>query len=231
MEITGMFILALALSAVAAYLLGSLNFAIPVSKMLYGQDVRTMGSGNAGMTNVLRNFGKKGAALTMAGDTGKGVVAVLAARGISLLLLGSGVDTLYAAYIAGIACIVGHMFPVFFGFKGGKGVSTSLGVIVALQPVTAGILLGIFLILFGISKMVSLGSVVGIAFYPLVCWLWNTYVAHTPAAYPTVCSAIITLLIIWMHRANIKRILAGTEYKFGQKKKEEQDEDGGASEQ
>ncbi len=216
----GLFVLALALAALGAYLLGSLNFAIPVSKLLYGQDVRSMGSGNAGMTNVLRSFGKKGAALTMLGDTGKGVAAVLLGRG-ALLLLAPGADTLYGAYVAGIVVILGHMFPLYYGFRGGKGVSTSLGVIIALQPVTAFILLGIFLILFGISKMVSLGSVIGIACYPVVTLLWCLFISGRDALFSTLCAALIAALVIWMHRANIRRILNGSEYRFGQKKKTE----------
>lgn len=217
-----MFFLALGLSALAGYLLGSVNFAVLVSTRLYSKDVRTMGSGNAGMTNVLRNFGKKGAALTMAGDTGKGILAVFCGRLLMMLLVpgteGLFGGTLYGAYIAGLFTVIGHTFPIFFGFKGGKGIATTLGVILALEPLVALILLAIFLVIVKIGKMVSLGSVLGIMFYPVLTWVWCTFLTHDPVVFCTVCSFIITALIVWMHRSNVKRILSGTEYKFGQPK-------------
>lgn len=225
--LNGMTLLALGLAAVLGYLLGSVNCAIITSRLMFGKDVRTMGSGNAGMTNVLRNFGKKGAALTMLGDTGKGVLGVFAARWLVMLLVpGTGDfygDTLQAAYIGGIVTILGHMFPLYFGFKGGKGISTSLGVIAALQPVVAAILLAIFLVVLAISKMVSLGSVIGISCYPVVTLLWCLFVSHRQPVFSTICAAIVAALVVWMHRENVKRILNGTEYKFGQKKREAQE--------
>lgn len=224
------FVIGCVVTAVAAYLLGSINFAVLICKAFFKEDVRTKGSGNAGMTNVLRNYGKKGAVLTLFGDVGKGILAVFVGRWVFMLLVPVANASVYGAYIAGIAVILGHMFPVFFGFKGGKGVATSGGVILALQPILAIVLLSIFLLLLAISKMVSLGSVVGMSLYPVVTLLWGLFVTHTLTAYTTVCAAVIGGLVVWMHRANIKRIIAGTEYKFGDKKKqaESQKNAGGA---
>lgn len=218
----GWLALALAVSALCGYLLGSINWAIPVCKLLYGTDVRTMGSGNPGMTNVLRNSkDKKGAALTLLGDTGKGALAVFVGRWVVMLLL-PGVNVLFGAYVGGIAAILGHMFPLYFGFKGGKGVATSGGVILALQPILALILLAIFLMIVAVSKMVSLGSVIGISLYPVVTLAWGLLGFGSQVLFSTLCAAVIAGLVVWMHRANIRRIIDGTEYKFGQKKKEEQ---------
>ncbi len=219
-----MFFLALAISAVVGYLLGSVNSAILICRAFYGQDIRKSGSGNAGMTNVARTFGKKAAILTLVCDILKGVLGVVCGHGVVILLL-SDTNSMYGAYIGAIFAIIGHMFPIFFGFKGGKGVATSCGVVLALQPIPAIILISLFLIIFFISKMVSLGSLIGIALYPVVTFLWCTYITGEMVLYSTVCTAVIATMVIWMHRANIGRILTGTEYKFGQKKKEAQSED------
>ncbi len=215
-----MFFIALAASAVIGYLLGSVNSAILICRAFYGQDIRKSGSGNAGMTNVARTFGKKAAILTLACDILKGVLGVVAGHWMIILLAGD-MNSMYGAYIGAIFVIIGHMFPVFFGFKGGKGVATSCGVVLALQFIPAVILITLFLVIFFISKMVSLGSLIGIAMYPIVTFLWCTFVTGEMAAYSTVCTAVIAIMVIWMHRANIGRILSGTEYKFGQKKKED----------
>ena len=155
----GFIILAFVIPAVAGYLLGSINFAIVISRLFYKQDIRTLGSGNAGMTNVLRNFSKKGAAATLSGDVLKGILSVLIGNWAFMLLVPSMLP-LYGAYIGGIAAILGHMFPIYFGFKGGKGVAVSGGVIIAVQPVLALILLTVFLLIVVFTKIVSLGSVV-----------------------------------------------------------------------
>ncbi len=217
----GFVILAFAIPAVAGYLLGSINFAIVISRLFYKQDIRTLGSGNAGMTNVLRNFSKKGAAATLSGDVLKGILSVLIGNWAFMLLV-PAMPPLYGAYVGGIAAILGHMFPIYFGFKGGKGVAVSGGVIIAVQPVLALVLLTVFLLIVFFTKIVSLGSVVGISLYPVVTLLWALFVSKQAPVYSFVCSVIISGLVVWMHRENIKRILNGTEYKFGQKKKEEQ---------
>lgn len=211
------FFLVLAGAAVQGYLIGSINMAILVSRAKYGKDVRTLGSGNAGMTNVLRNFDRSGAALTMAGDTLKGIATVFIGKGLILLFL-PGVDALYGGYIAAIATIIGHSYPIYFGFKGGKGVATSLGVILALTPLVALALLLIFVIIVLCSRIVSLGSVIAIMLYAPANYLWRIIYAPRVMVFSTVCCCIISLCVVFLHRENIKRIFTGKEYKFGQKK-------------
>ena len=211
-------VLSLVLSAVAGYLLGSISFAVVVSKIFYKKDVRSIGSGNAGMTNILRNFGKGGAALTLAGDIGKGVAAVWVGRLLFILLAPNSL-TIYGAYVAGICAILGHLFPIFFGFKGGKGVAVSGGVILTIQPVLAMILLSIFLLVVLFTGMVSLGSIIGISLYPLVTLVYSVFFTRSAPLFSTVCATCVAALVVWMHRENIGRIKAGTEYRFGKKGK------------
>lgn len=202
--------------AFGAYLLGSLSFAIIVTKLLYHKDIRTFGSGNAGMTNVLRTFGKGAAALTIMGDVGKGVVAVLLAKWVFTAF--TTVNPIFGAYIAAFCAIFGHIYPIYFGFKGGKAVSVGAGTIAAIQPLLALVLMGVFFVIFLCSKMVSLASICCAVAYPLVTFIYFYLQGHD-VFLTTVCAALMGGLVVWMHRANIKRIANGTEYKFGQKKK------------
>ncbi|MDL2253726.1 glycerol-3-phosphate 1-O-acyltransferase PlsY [Ruminococcaceae bacterium OttesenSCG-928-I18] len=206
--------------ALAGYLIGSVSFAILISKGIYKKDVRSLGSGNAGMTNMARNFGKKAAVLTLFGDAAKGAAAVMLGR-LLFAALSPELDILYGAYVAGITVILGHMFPLYFGFKGGKGIATSAGVILSLSPVVGIILISIFLLFFKVSGMVSLGSVIGIGMYPVVTLVWSLCYSHRLPVYSTLCAVVISGLIVLMHRENIGRIRRGTEYKF---KKEETEE-------
>lgn len=202
--------------ALIGYLLGSVSFSIVISKGLYGKDVRQFGSGNAGMTNVLRTFGKKAAALTLTGDIGKGVAAVLLAKWIFGTF--AGADPVYGAYIASICAVVGHLFPLFFGFKGGKGVSVAAGAIIATEPMVVLALLAVFLIVFAVSRIVSLASVCCAVLYPVFTCLYSLWQGRS-VWYTTLCALVMGLLVLWMHRANIQRLRAGTEYRFGEKKK------------
>lgn len=220
----GALVLPMALAALAGYLLGSISFAVIVSRLLFHKDVREFGSGNAGMTNVLRNFGKKGAVLTLLGDILKGVFSVLIGRGLMLLLL-PGVPTVYGAYAGGIAAILGHLFPLYFRFKGGKGVAVSGGVILTIQPLVAMVLLAVFLLVQRVSRMVSLGSIIGISLYAPATWLYITLTGGPARAFCTVCAVFISALVVYMHRSNMRRILDGTEYKFQQDKKHERKEE------
>ena len=201
--------------AAAAYLLGSLSFSIIVTRLLYHKDIRTFGSGNAGMTNVLRTFGKGAAALTIVGDIGKGILAVLLAKWAFGAF--TAADPIYGAYIAAFCAVLGHVYPVYFGFKGGKAVST--GTIIAIKPVLILPLLAVFFIVFLCSKMVSLASICCAAAYPAVTFLYFHFVAGRDVVLTTCCAAVIGGLVIWLHRSNIQRIKNGTEYKFGRKKK------------
>ena len=150
---------------VVAYLLGNISTSYIVAKRLAGVDIRTQGSGNAGSTNVLRTMGKKAGALTFGGDVLKGVVAVGFAR---ILAYYMKADQVTCAYIAVVAVVIGHNWPAFLGFKGGKGVATSLGSMLAINPVLALTCLAAFIIIVLVSKYVSLGSVLGICLSPVL---------------------------------------------------------------
>ena len=207
-------VLATILAAAAAYLLGSVSFAVVVSKGLYHQDVRQFGSGNAGMTNILRTYGKKAAALTLAGDFLKGIAAVVIGR---LIFAAMGVTLFDGAYVGGLFAILGHLYPVYFGFRGGKGRLTSIGIIAVINPLVFVGLLIIGLPLIFLTKIVSVGSLAGAVCYPILTLLVDSFqggISWLDFSF----SVVIALLVIWMHRANIKRLLNGTENRFGGKK-------------
>lgn len=214
-------VLIAAVSAVQAYLLGSIDTGILVSKFLYHDDVRKYGSGAAGMTNMLRTFGKKAAALTAFGDVLKGVLAVCIGRWLFTLMPESTMLSPYlAVYLAAIFAIIGHLKPLYFGFKGGKGVLVGAGAALATEPLVCAALLVIFLIEVAITRIVSLGSIIIAALYP-VGTLINLIAcgANLPTiVFSTVCCAIMAAMVIWLHRSNIERLKNGTEYRFGEKK-------------
>lgn len=205
-------------SAVAAYLLGSLDFGIIVSTVFYRKDIRTVGSGNAGMTNILRTFGKGAAAVTLAGDMLKGVGAVLLAK---YLFSGfSGISPMYCAYVAAVGALLGHLFPLYFGFKGGKGVSVAAGTIIGIQPILVLPLVLVFLIVVFSTRIVSLSSIIVAALYPVVTLvyysIWGDGGSHPLVN--TLFAALMGGIVIFMHRSNIERLRTGTEYRFGEKK-------------
>lgn len=203
-----------------AYLLGSISFSIIISKKMAGFDVREKGSGNAGATNMLRSVGKKAAALTLLGDALKGVVSILVAVIIGMIAKNS--DKALLVQIAGIAVVVGHTFPVFFGFKGGKGVATSLGVLLMTNWQIGLICLIFALVLMVLSKMVSMGSVGAAILFPvLVLVLSNNtnFIVKDGSGY-LVYSIILAAIVAFNHRSNIQRILNGTENKLSFKKKD-----------
>jgi len=193
-----------------AYLIGSINFAIILTKKFAGFDVREKGSKNAGTTNVLRTVGKKAAILTLICDILKGVVAVLLAMLAAKIWEESDVEVL--KYLAGLFAIIGHTFPVYYGFKGGKGVATSLGVLLVVNPQIGGICLVFALVIMAATKWVSLGSIAAATLFPiLTVFMTDNFGAK-------VISVIIGLLVIFNHRANIKRLKDGTENKLSFKK-------------
>ena len=199
---------------VVAYLIGSINSSILISKAVMGKDIRESGSGNAGATNMLRTMGKKYAIITLVIDILKGVVSLLLAK----LAINFGAYEV-SMYVAGVAAVVGHNFPVFFGFKGGKGVATSLGVILLLDWKIGLITLVIALAIMAISKYVSLGSVMAALVFVII----QIVVMIATDSFDItrlVCVVILGGLLIIRHRANIKRLLNGTENKLGSKKKE-----------
>ena len=198
------------LVGLVAYLIGSINFAIIFSKKFAGFDVREKGSKNAGTTNVLRTVGKKAAALTLICDILKGVIAVLLAMLAAKIWEESDVEVL--KYLAGLFAIIGHTFPVYYGFKGGKGVATSLGVLLVVNPQIGGICLVFALVIMAATKWVSLGSIAAATLFPiLTIFMTDNFGAK-------VISIIIALLVIFNHRANIKRLKDGTENKLSFKK-------------
>ena len=215
-----MTVLAVILSGGCAYLLGSLNFAIIVSRLFFGKDIRSFGSGNAGMTNILRTFGKPAAAAVLAGDVLKGTCSVLLGK-FFFTLLAPQVGVLFGAYLAAAGAILGHLFPLYFGFKGGKGVSVATGAIIAIEPMIVAGLLVVFLAVIFASRIVSLASITVAALYPVFTFLYFTFFDRE-YGHPwlnTLFAAILGGLVIYMHRANIQRLRNGTEYKFGQNKK------------
>ena len=201
--------------AVIAYLIGSINFSIILSKKMAGFDIREKGSGNAGTTNMLRSVGKKAAAITLICDILKGVVSVLIAVLAGKII--NGLDNALLVQLAGIFVILGHTFPIFFKFKGGKGIATSLGVLLITNWQIGLICLVFALILMALTKMVSVGSIAaGILFPVLVAFINQNYIVPTSNSNWSYLafSIIIALLVIFNHRTNIQRILSGTENKL-----------------
>ncbi|PCD13686.1 membrane protein [Clostridioides difficile] len=194
--------------AVVAYLLGNISTSYIVAKRIAGVDIRTQGSGNAGSTNVLRTLGKRAGAMTFLGDVLKGVMAVLISEFAARLV---GIDTLLAGYLAVICVVAGHNWPAVLGFRGGKGVATSLGAMLAVNPVITLMCLAVFILVVVITKYVSLGSVVGIGCSPIFMIMVKNKAGLIVALF-------LTASVIYNHRANIKRLLNGTERKIGQKK-------------
>lgn len=203
-----LFTVSVLLCIVIAYLLGSLNFAIIISGKQYRQDIRQFGSKNAGMTNMMRTYGTKAAGLTLLGDAGKAIVACL----FGYALLGQ-----FGAYVTGLFAIIGHMFPVFFHFKGGKGVATSAAVILMCNPIVFAVLLVIFIIIVAFTKYLSLGSIMAMLLYPVILDRINKLFSGAPSPY-VIFAFLMTVLVVAKHWKNIQRLLQGKENKFSFKK-------------
>lgn len=203
--------------AIIAYLIGSVNFSILISKKIAGFDVREKGSGNAGTTNMLRSVGKKAAAITLICDILKGVVSIVIAIIVGNIV--KNLDRELLLQIAGIAVVIGHTFPIFFGFKGGKGVATSLGVLLMSNWQIGLICLVFALVLMALTRMVSLGSCGAAVLFPVLTLFINQhYTVLTEGKSGRVYfiySVILAIIVLYNHRSNIKRILNGTENKLG----------------
>jgi len=197
-----------ALIALAAYLLGSISFAVVVSRLMGLPDPHSYGSKNPGATNVLRSGSKLAASLTLIGDTGKGALAVI----LAAYYTGESPASGYDAPIAGAMALLGHVYPVFHRFLGGKGVATAAGVLLALNPWLGLGVLATFAIIVAFFRMVSLASMIAAAF--AVFWAWSLFglAPITPVV------GAIALLVIWRHRENIVRIARGIEPRLGEKK-------------
>ncbi len=206
-----MLLLCYLITAVVGYALGSLNFAVIISKLKHNDDIRKYGSGNAGMTNMLRVYGKTDAALTLLGDIAKTALSIL----VGMFLVGAVHG---GNYVAGLFAILGHVYPVFYGFKGGKGVVASATTILMLDPRVFLILIVLFVIIVAIWKYISLGSVVCAMLYPLLVY-FSSGEYSKPVAVPFAFG--IGLFVIILHRKNIERLMTGKESKInlGSKKK------------
>ena len=218
----GFIILAIAVS----YLLGSINSAIIVSKSLYKDDIRKHGSGNAGMTNMLRTYGLGAAGLTLLGDVLKTVIAVVFTAFLFGFRYNYGISLNDGyCYMAGLFAVLGHVFPIYYGFKGGKGVLATAAMALVLTPIPFLILITIFVIIVAISKYVSLGSVTVAILYPVVVNFYIKYIfSSNPPGIMMLCLIILAIFIVWCHRENLSRISNRTERKIsigGKKKKDE----------
>lgn len=193
---------------VVAYLLGSLSSAVLVCRALGLPDPRTTGSNNPGATNVLRIGGKKAAAMTLAGDMLKGLLPALAATLI-------GLPTGFAALI-GLAAVIGHMYPVFFGFKGGKGVATGLGALIGAHWLTGLLAIAVWLATCLVFRISSLAALVTFAITPLLFLVGGM-------KWAALVTAVLAILLFWRHRENLKRLASGDEPRLGRKKPDRQD--------
>jgi len=193
-----------ALLVLVAYLLGSVSTAIVTCRLMGLPDPRTQGSGNPGATNVLRNGGKKAAIITLLGDVLKGLLPVLLARafGAPLEVLG----------VVGLAAFLGHLYPIFFGFRGGKGVATAIGVLLGISWILGAAYLGTWLLTAAALRISSLSALLAAVLVPFYSLLVpaNTVVS--------VAVALMSVMLIWRHRSNIAKIIAGTEDRIGSKK-------------
>ncbi|NPV43142.1 MAG: glycerol-3-phosphate 1-O-acyltransferase PlsY [Firmicutes bacterium] len=191
------------MSIIISYLLGSISFSYFIAKIWMGIDIRNYGSGNAGATNVLRVLGTKPAIIALLGDALKGIIAVYLGKltGDELIML-----------LCGLAVVIGHNWPIFLKFKGGKGIATSLGVILTISPLSSLILIIIGVFIIYITRYVSLGSITSAIILPFIF-----YMLHK-SGYYLVFALVLTFLALFRHRSNIQRLLSGKESKLGEKK-------------
>ena len=201
--------LKIALSIIIGYLFGSLNGSLIIGKVFYKKDIRKHGSGNAGTTNTLRILGKNAAIAVIVIDILKGIIACV----IGGLLVGN-IETFgyIGMYFAGLAAVIGHNWPIFFSFKGGKGVLTTFTVMLYISPIPALICLGIFIIVVAFTRYVSLGSIVAAAFWPLISFIFNLPITLI------ILGIFMVALIIVRHKENIVRLINRTEKKLSFKK-------------
>lgn len=184
-----------------AYFIGSISSAVIVARLFGLQDPRTVGSRNPGATNVLRYGGKKAAALTLAGDLLKGVAAVVLARLLT--------DDAVIIALAALGAFLGHLYPVFFGFKGGKGVATALGVFAAMNIWVGAALAATWLLLAAVSRYSSLSAIIAALLAPLYVWLF------LPAPPYLIATVVMVAVLLWRHRGNIRNLVSGSETKIG----------------
>ena len=217
---------ALAIAALIAYLLGSINWAILITRWFTHKDIRSFGSGNAGATNVLRSQGVVPAVLTLVGDLGKSVLAtwfggwLLANVHLADAALDGQTLTLIGRYVAGLCCIIGHVLPIFYRFRGGKGVLTTLGMFLVADWRVALMCLTLFVAIVAVSRLVSLGSVIAIGYGPLlvvVLHVWVDKMTLPMVVYTAAMTLAVATIIVVKHADNIKRLAAGKERRIGER--------------
>ncbi len=220
-----MFIVCMIAAILVPYLLCGINTAIIVTKIKSGKDIRDLGSGNAGLTNTLRTQGKAAAAFVLIGDILKGVLSIIIIHLLFRYL--TGIDTYshsdgwtWINYLSGIFAVIGHVFPVYYGFKGGKGILVTFASMLAINWIAGVAPFIVFVIVVAVSRYVSLGSIIAAAFYPFAV-LVLSLIQNDPCAWINFgLSAMIGAMLIFMHRENIKRLMTHTEKKLGQKSEE-----------
>lgn len=201
------------LCGVIGYLLGSLNFAVIISRLKYHDDIRKYGSGNAGTTNMMRTYGRAAGIVTFVLDILKGVVAVY----IAWFTLGEA-----GGHFAGLCCMIGHCFPIWYKFKGGKGVAVGAAMILCLEPILFLFVLAIFVVVVLFSRYISLGSIMAVLMYPVLLNNMSSLRPQSPFSFVVLlCSILTTVLVVFQHRENMQRLLNHTENKFSFKKKGE----------
>ncbi len=220
-----MFIVCMIAAILVPYLLCGINTAIIVTKIKSGKDIRDLGSGNAGLTNTLRTQGKAAAVFVLIGDILKGVLSIIIIHLLFRYL--TGIDTYshsggwtWINYLSGIFAVIGHVFPVYYGFKGGKGILVTFASMLAINWIAGVAPFIVFVIVVAVSRYVSLGSIIAAAFYPFAVLILSL-IQNDPCAWINFgLSAMIGAMLIFMHRENIKRLMTHTEKKLGQKSEE-----------
>ena len=213
-------LLSILIACIVGYFLGSCNFSIIIVKIMTGKDIREMGSKNAGLTNTYRCVGKTCALLTLAGDVLKGVFAIVFSMMCANLLkagLKPDNDVLYIGYIAGISAVMGHIFPVYYNFRGGKGVLTAAATFAMLDIKVFFAIFAVFVVILAISKYVSLASIFSATLCPVAVFAMSFIVDNCSLGKSimyTAFSLVIAVTIIWKHKSNIERLIAGNENKF-----------------
>jgi len=207
------------LTLLLAYLLGSISPSIILSRLIKGVDIRACGSGNAGMTNAIRLLGARWGTVVALVDLAKGLTASLVIPMFFIAQINlQYVDEILLRILAGLAAVAGHIWTIFFGFKGGKGVLTLAGAVLGIAPREVGICFAVFLIIFALTRYVSLGSILGSLVFTLTVFMEKFFFHEVTSPYLLGLSVIVPAVILYTHRANIGRLLRGEESKFGLKK-------------
>ncbi len=203
-----------------SYLFGSINTSIVICKIIHRKDIRDYGSGNAGLTNVLRTFGKPTAALTLVVDLIKGIAAVLICRLVaghfSVELLS---NPLFVNYLSCLFVILGHIFPCYYGFRGGKGVLLTATTMIAVDPLTCGVAVAIFIIVVSISRYVSLASIIAVSSFPVCTIILQTLRGYEKPWQNAIIALAVAIIVVLKHKSNIVRLENGTENKLSFKSK------------